>query len=111
MTPAEVARVLAVAAAADPRHRTTDPAEASRRVEVWAAVLHPDMPLEWAAQAVLAHYAARTEALVPADLNHRFKAHRGAQASAASAAERRAAVGVPMPDYVRAAYRSLPRRA
>ena len=103
MTPAEAAKVLAIAAAFDGRLRPPSPADAQIRSVVWAEALD-DMPPAWAEKAVVTHYADETASLMPAHLNTAWRRHRKAEAEQRHAYQLRAAPdGVPMPPEVRAA--------
>lgn len=113
MTPQDCAILLAVAAVYDERIRPASPEVARAKSEAWSAALDSDIPVEWAKQAVVAHYGASRDVIMPADLNgswrrlrasERHRADQG-QALRAIAAEKEHAV--PMPDYVRDQIRAL----
>jgi hypothetical protein len=102
MTPADAARLLAVAGTFDPRLRPPTPEDAEARSLAWAGALDADMSPEWAQRAVVKHYADTTEAVMPAHVNRAWRAHRRAEAE--REASRRAldtVPGVPMPDEIR----------
>lgn len=83
MTPADAARVLAIAAALDPRMRAPGPEEAAARAVTWAEALDTDMPGAFAGRAVTAHYAEDSRTIMPADLNRGWRAHRKREAETA----------------------------
>lgn len=64
MTPAEIQIVLVAAKAFDDRV-STDQARAA----AWASALEADMTLDAAREALIEHYANRTDAVMPAHLN------------------------------------------
>ncbi len=108
MTPADAARLLAVAGTFDPRLRPPSPEDAEARSLAWAGALDEDMPPEWAQRAVVKHYADTTEAVMPAHVNRAWRAHRRAEAE--RAATQRAldvAPGVPMPPEIREQIKAL----
>lgn len=112
MTPEQAAKVLAVAATYDQRLTPPTREDALARSLAWAQALRPDMSPEWAQQAVVAHYAEHTTVLMPAHLNSSWKSYRRAEIerSQHSALMATTAEGVPMPDEVRALWRSLSAR-
>lgn len=71
MTPAEVAAILTAAKALDDRV-TPDAA----RVQAWSAVLAPDLTVDAARAALIAHYGSETRVIMPADLNTYWRAER-----------------------------------
>lgn len=100
--------MLAVAGAYDQRLTPPTREDAIARAVAWAQALHPAMPTEWAQQAVTRHYAEQTTVLMPAHLNHAWRAHRRAKAE--RDASRRAldtGEGVPMPEHVRDQWRRI----
>lgn len=108
MTPDEAARLLAVAGTFDPRLRPPSPEDAQARAMAWSAALRKDMPPAFAQQAIVDHYAESTDAVMPAHLNGRYRAHRRATAEQeASRAALDMAPGVPMPPEVKARIQSL----
>lgn len=103
MSPDECARILAIAGTYDSRLTPPSRADAQARSVAWSKALHETMPVDWAADAVVDHYANQTSQLMPAHLNQAWKSSRRA------AAERRAAEtalaasdGVPMPEHIKA---------
>lgn len=64
----QVAILLAGIASVDDR---IDPDEA--RLEAWAAILDPDMTLEFARGLMIKHYANTTRPLMPADFNQPWR--------------------------------------
>lgn len=109
MTPEQAAGVLAVAATFDPRLTPPSPADATLRAQAWAAALHPQMAPEWAQRAVVGHYAASREAIMPAHLNEAWRAHRAVERSREQSEQMRlsAAAAVPMPAHLKGAIRAL----
>lgn len=95
----EAAKVLAIAATFDPRLKPPSPQDARLRAEAWRAALIDAMDPRWAQDAVVAHYASSTEALMPAHLNRAWKSFREQQAMR-KPIER--GPGVPMPPEVKA---------
>lgn len=109
MTPAECAKVLAVAATIDPRLRPPSLEDATARAQAWAQVLDHRMPVDWAVRGVARHYAESTDSLMPAHLNAAWRAERRAQVERAEAERLRldSPEGVPMPPEIRERWRSL----
>lgn len=104
MTPADAARVLAVAGTFDARLRPPSPEDADARAMAWAAALSPSMTPEYAQRAVVAHYADRTDAVMPAHLNERWKSYRARELDQEQSRRMlEAPPGVPMPPEVKAA--------
>lgn len=71
MNKQEVAILLTGIASVDDR---IDPDEA--RLEAWAAILDPDMTLEFARGLMIKHYANTTRPLMPADFNAPWRTFR-----------------------------------
>jgi hypothetical protein len=94
----EAAKVLAIAATFDARLKPPSPQDARLRAEAWRAALIDRMDPRWAQDAVVAHYASSTEALMPAHLNRAWKAFRESE-SMRKPIER--GEGVPMPPEIR----------
>jgi hypothetical protein len=113
MTPDDAAKVLAVAATFDQRHRPPTPADAEARAHAWAQALTPDMPTREAILAVVAHYQAMTDSVMPAHVNERWRVKRRAQMEREQQEARQveARRGVPMPPEVRAKILAFTRRS
>lgn len=108
MTPDDAARLLAVAGTFDARLRPPSPEDAQARALAWSAALMQDMPPTFAQQAIVAHYAETTDAVMPAHVNTRWRAHRHREAE--REASRRALdvpEGIPMPPEVKAQIKAL----
>lgn len=103
MTPAQAARLLAIACTFDPRLKPPSAEDAQARAAAWSAALHPQMAPEWAEKQVVEHYKARTDPIMPAHLNDAHKAVRDRQRAVEQSKALTAATGVPMPAHVRAA--------
>jgi len=108
MTPAEAGRVLAAAAVFDGRLNPPSREDAAARAIAWAQALRADMPADWAMRAVVEHYGSQTSAVMPAHLNEKWRAVRRAEfdrLATARAVEAASGDGVPMPEYVKEAWR------
>lgn len=112
MTPEEAAKVLAVAVTFDSRLNPQTPGDARLRAQAWSAALNSSMPPEWAQKAVVGHYSASREAIMPAHLNEAWKAHRATERAREDNERLRAqrGLGVPMPAELRGAIRALGQR-
>lgn len=102
MTPDDAAKVLAVAATFDQRHRPPSEADADARSMAWAQALNSKMPTEFAIRAVVAHYKDHTESVMPAHLNERWRAQHRLDVERAQQRALQQQRGVPMPPEVRA---------
>jgi hypothetical protein len=106
MTPAEVAALLTAAKALDDRV-TPDKARAA----AWSAVLDHDLELEAARAALIEHYRVEVRAVMPADINTRWRAEKRRRAEArqseAMRRELESSQGVPMPPHIRKMIREL----
>lgn len=100
----EVVKILGIAATFDQRLKPPTPQDARLRAEAWRAALIASMDPRWAQDAVVAHYASSTEALMPAHLNRSWKAFRESE-SMRKPIER--GQGVPMPPEVKAQIRAV----
>lgn len=60
----EIALLLTAIAAVDDRIDPDEP-----RIEAWTAILDKDMPLEFARDLMIKHYANTTKPMMPADFN------------------------------------------
>lgn len=105
------ARLLTIACAYDQRLKPPTKRDAEVRAHAWSVALDSRMPIEWAEQQVITHYAESTEAIMPAHLNKAFWSHRKTQLDLDAAKNTRleleAVQGVPMPDEVRAQLEAL----
>jgi hypothetical protein len=104
MNPDDASKVLAVAATFDQRHKPPTPEDADARSIAWAQALRPDMAVDFAIRAVVAHYQESTESIMPAHLNERWRAYAREKAELLEreARQREGTKGVPMPPEVRA---------
>jgi hypothetical protein len=102
VNPREAATVLGVACAYDQRLNPPTDADAVARSAAWSEALS-DMPVDFAIQTVVAHYAASTEAVMPAHLNAAWKRHTTRESEKAQSRALRQAEGTPMPESVRLA--------
>ena len=100
----DVAKVLGIAATFDQRLKPPTPQDARLRAEAWRAALIDAMDPRWAQDAVVAHYAASTEALMPAHLNRAWRAFRESE-SMRKPIER--GPGVPMPPQIKAQIQAM----
>lgn len=108
MTPAECAKILAIAATIDPRLRPPSLDDATARAQAWSQVLDYRMPLDWATRAVARHYAESTDSLMPAHLNTVYRAERRAEADRLAAEQALTpGEGVPMPEELKARWSAL----
>lgn len=103
MTPAEVAALLTAAKSLDDRVTPDKP-----RTAGWCATLDPDMTFDDARGFLVDHYRTETRAVMPADLNMRWRAAKRARADEAAADQLRAVPeGVPMPEHLRELVRRI----
>jgi hypothetical protein len=102
----DAARLLTIACAYDGRLKPPTKRDAEVRAHAWSVALDSRMPLEWAEQAVIAHYSESTEAMMPAHLNRGFWSYRKTQLDLDAAKKTRleleAVEAVPMPDEIKA---------
>jgi hypothetical protein len=73
MTQQEVLIILAMAATFDARLTAGDDTEKLNRSKAWHAALDKDLSFEDAKQFVIAHYADHKTAIMPADINLRWR--------------------------------------
>lgn len=99
MKRSEIAQILTMAKAIDDRV-TVDEA----RVLAWEFALYPEIDLEFAKQALGAHYRASERPLMPVHINDPWKAHRRSQ-SEKLVIER--VVGVPPTDEWKTALEAI----
>lgn len=113
MTPQEAGVLLAMAGTLDGRLKPANDEDAKLKIVAWAAVLDPDMPLEAAKTALKRHYADSVKAIMPADLNTAWRAHKRVKAEVEAssrtvgAIEAAAIDAVPMPEAVRQQIRAI----
>lgn len=91
---AEAAVVLARAAVFDARLRAGSVEDGKMVARAWAAALAPSMTVGFALEAVVAHYKARTDVLMPAHLNQMWSRENAPRVIPVQ--------GVPMPDWFKA---------
>lgn len=110
-------RLLAVAATFDQRLKPPTEADAQARAVAWHAALDNDMAPDHAEQTVIRHYAERTTAIMPADVNHAWREYRRAIKQAEAAEQYRLQIeaaeaeACPPPPEVLLAMRSFRKRA
>lgn len=100
MKQAEVAVLLALANGHDQRHGVDDV-----KVQAWWNLFEqeaPDMPVDFARQAINRHYALFTDMLMPSHLVTAWKSYRQRKRDAAAIPSGR---GTPMPDWFKEAMR------
>jgi hypothetical protein len=102
MTPEQSARLLAIAGTYDTRLTPPSKADAQARAVAWSKALDAPMPVEFAIDAIITHYANETQSIMPAHLNRIWRTHRRADAErAATARIIDAPEGIPMPAEIR----------
>jgi hypothetical protein len=72
----EVLVILAMASTYDARLTAGDDSEKLNRGKAWHAALDKDLTYEQCREYVIAHYAEHKTALMPADLNLRWRKHK-----------------------------------
>ena len=111
MTPAEAARILAVATTFDARLTPPSREDAAARALAWSEALAKNMTVDDAIRAVIRHYASQTTAIMPAHVNaawrDRCRAEREEKERASITAVH---VGVPMPPEIRAQLKAIGRQ-
>lgn len=107
----DAAKVLAVAATFDQRHRPPSEADADARAMAWASALNKKMPTDFAIRAVVAHYQDHTESVMPAHLNERWRTQHRLEVEREQQRALQSRRGVPMPPEVRAQILAFTRKA
>lgn len=107
MREAEVAQVLALAATYDARLTPPTDADARVRAASWHLALAHDLPVDFAREVVINHYAQTDRTLTASVLNTAWRAERGRAEQRRAQMDRRERRGVPMPDEVRERIRAL----
>lgn len=86
MNTAEALSLLGTCSAFDNR-KSENPAQAKVQAAAWAEALQPTMPLAWAKRAVVQHYAATRDWIMPSDLNSLWEAERRTRIAAVPIAD------------------------
>lgn len=103
MTPAEVAALLTAAKSLDDRVTPDKP-----RTAGWCATLDEDLTFDDARTFLVDHYRTETRAIMPADINIRWRAVKRTRAEEAAARQLLDAPdGVPMPEHLREIVRRI----
>ena len=72
----EVLVILAMASSYDARLTAGDDAEKLNRAKAWQAAIDRDLSYEQCREYVIAHYSDHKTALMPADINLRWRKHK-----------------------------------
>lgn len=106
----EAARILALASTYDFRLSPPSDSDALVRAEAWALSFACDLPVDFALQAVVDHYAETEKSITPSAINAAWKSHKRKAGEERVRQEREAEPdqpAVPMPPEVREQLRKI----